>query len=291
MVILIIKPIDSPELIKQVAQVESDTWGLKPGDSVPDHVLTAIARNGGVLLGAYDADRLIGFTLGWIGLNDPTDNKIAAEQLKLVSHMTGVLSGYRDQRVGFHLKLAQREWALARGLYLVTWTYDPLESRNAYLNIHLLGCTCHTYFRDYYGEMTDGMNQGIASDRFRVDWWIDSDHVINRIAQAKNQIKKTLSVDDLLQTGTQLLNPAKYEKGKPAVPTDNSEIPASDQVLLEIPPDFQVIRQNDLGLAGVWRFHTRELFEILFAENYQVVDHIFLPEEQPRSFYYLEKNH
>jgi len=106
---LIIKPINTPLQIKQVAQVEAETWGLNPSDTVPDHVLTAIAYDGGVLLGAYDRDKLIGFTLGWLGTTSPEDGIIAADYLKLVSHMTGVLDGYRDQRIGYNLKLAQRE--------------------------------------------------------------------------------------------------------------------------------------------------------------------------------------
>ena len=289
MVILIIKSINTPGLIKQVAGVESDAWGEKPGDTVPDHVLTAIANNGGVLLGAYDGDQLLGFTLGWLGTINPDDNMAAAEQLKLVSHMTGVLSGHQDQRIGYKLKLAQRDWALNRGLDLVTWTYDPLESRNAYLNIHLLGCTCQTYYRDYYGEMSDEMNQGTVSDRFGVDWLITRDHVIDRISQYKNSRREGDSMEELIQSGVQLLNPARFDQGKWPLPIEKIKSPNKQQILVEIPADIQAIRQSDPGNAGVWRLHTRDIFETLFSDNYQVFDFIYNPGDQHRSFYLMDK--
>jgi predicted GNAT superfamily acetyltransferase len=289
MVTLIIKPINTPALIKQVAGVEAETWGMDLGDTVPDHVLTAISKDGGVLLGAYDGDQLIGFTLGWLGTIDQQDGIPAANHLKLISHMTGVLAEFRDQRIGYQLKLAQREWALARGLDLITWTYDPLESRNAYLNIYLLGCTCQTYFRDYYGEMSDDMNQGIASDRFRVDWWITNYQVKNRLAEDKDSLWGHEAFEGLLQSGALLLNPASHNQENLPIPPEMTGIPNHNQLLVEIPPDFQSIRLKDPDLAVAWRCHSRDIFEDLFANGYQVIDLIYLRQDHPRSYYHLEK--
>lgn len=286
---MIIKPIKTPEQINQVSLVEVAAWGMKPPDTVPDHLLTAIVNNGGLLLGAYDEDQLIGFTLGWLGTVSSTESRLAADQLKLVSHMTGVLSGYRDHRIGYRLKLAQRDWALSQGLDLVTWTYDPLESRNGYLNIHLLGCTCQTYLRNYYGEMTDLMNEGIPSDRFQVEWWIKSTHVHQRISEELKRKESVRTIDQLVKEGAQLLNPARWKSGsgpKLGEPTDE---PSSDRVLVEIPTDFQAIRKDNLEGSETWRFHTRKIFELLFAGEYQVVDFIYQRGETPRGFYLLEK--
>ena len=287
--ILIIKSINTPDLIKQVARVEADAWGEKPGDTVPDHVLTSIAKNGGVLLGAYDGDQLLGFTLGWIGIDDPDDKIPAEQQLKLVSHMTGVLDGFRDKRIGYKLKLAQRDWALDRGLDLITWTYDPLESRNAYLNIHLLGCTCQTYYRDYYGELSDAMNQGTVSDRFRVNWHITRDHVIDRISQTRKSKRKRDLIEELIKSGVQLLNPARFDRVEGPFPVEKIKTQNNGQILVEIPPDIQSIRKIDPGNARAWRLHTRDIFEMLFADDYRVVDFIYNPGEQPRSFYLMDK--
>ena len=289
MVILIIKPIKTPEHIKQVAGIEAAAWGMKPSDTVPDHLLTAITNNGGLLLGAYEGDQLIGFTLGWLGTVGSTESCLAADQLKLVSHMTGVLSGYRDQRIGYRLKLAQRNWALAQGLDLVTWTYDPLESRNGYLNIHLLGCTCQTYLRDYYGEMTDLMNEGITSDRFQVEWRIKDTHVHKRISDELDRKESVKTIDQLEKEGVQKINSAKWKHGSVPLAGEPPIEPSSPRVLVEIPPDFQAIRKENLESAVAWRFHTRMIFESLFASEFQVVDFIYQRGDTPQSFYLLEK--
>ena len=284
-----IKPIKTPEHIRQVAGVETVTWGGKPTNTVPDHLLTAIANNGGLLLGAYDGDQLVGFTLGWLGTVGSVESRPAANQLKLVSHMTGVLSGYRDQRIGYRLKLAQRDWALAQGLDLVTWTYDPLESRNGYLNIHLLGCTCQTYLRDYYGEMTDLMNEGIISDRFQVEWWIKDAHVHKRISEESERKETEKTIDQFVKEGIRLLNPAKWKPGSVPLPGEPLGEPSGPRVLVEIPTDFQAIRKESLESAVAWRFQTRTIFESLFASEYQVADFIYQREDTPRGFYLLEK--
>ena len=95
---MIIKAIDSIREIEQVAAVEAETWGMEAVNTVPDHILAAIAREGGVLLGAYDQDQLIGFTLGWLGTVNQEGHLPAVQRLKLISHMTGVLEAYRDRR-------------------------------------------------------------------------------------------------------------------------------------------------------------------------------------------------
>jgi predicted GNAT superfamily acetyltransferase len=289
MVILIIKPISNPEHIKAVADVEAETWGMKPGDTVPDHVLTGIANEGGVLLGAYDEDRLIGFTLGWLGTVTTEEGIPAVDHLKLVSHMTGVLAGYRDQRIGYHLKLAQRVWALERGLDLITWTYDPLESRNAYLNIYLLGCTCQTYYRDYYGEMSDEMNEGIPSDRFRVDWWIRSGQVEEKLAKSAPSNQDPNLPENIIPADWQILNPARHDSVPLPIPSERPEPPQHEQVLVEIPTDIQSIRQQDHALALSWRIHTRDIFEEAFSGSFQIVDLIYIRGKNPRSYYLLEK--
>jgi predicted GNAT superfamily acetyltransferase len=291
-VVLIIKPIESTADIKAVVDVEAEAWGMDRADTVPEHVLTAVAREGGVLLGAYEGERLIGFTLGWLGTVDPDRLGPAAEQLKLVSHMTGVLSGYRDRRVGFQLKLAQREWALSQKLDLVTWTYDPLESRNGYLNIHLLGCTCRTYLRDYYGQLHDELNAGsVPLDRFRVDWWIKDPRVEDVLAADPIKPSAAETPGDLILKGFQLINPAVEGGGAFLQPAASFLHPESPGVLVEIPSDMQAMRAGEPDLALSWRLHTREIFDLLFREGYRVVDFIFRRYLRPRSYYLLERAH
>ena len=96
--------------------------------------------------------------------------------------MAGVHPAYRNRGLGYSLKLAQREHVLAQGIDLITWTFDPLETRNATLNFHKLGAVCNTYLPNLYGDMRDGLNAGLPSDRFQVDWWIASERVAQRLA-------------------------------------------------------------------------------------------------------------
>jgi predicted GNAT superfamily acetyltransferase len=289
--LLIIKALDSIQEIKEIANVEAKIWGMRSEDTVPDHVLTAIARDGGVLLGAYQDEILIGFTLGWLGTIDPQKGVPASGQLKLVSHMTGVLPDYRDQRVGFKLKRAQREWALKQGLDLITWTYDPLESRNGYFNIHLLGCVCDTYLQNYYGEMSDEMNEGVQSDRFRVDWWIKNQWVEHLINDKREQTRSSGTNTDLAQQGMLLPgDPVKSPAGF-LVPPEPIEHIRDARILVEIPVDYQEIRRADQDLAIAWRLYSRQIFEGYFNRKYKVVDFIYQKPPDPRSFYVLEQTY
>jgi predicted GNAT superfamily acetyltransferase len=278
---MIIRAITTFEQVLAVSDLEQSVWETTPIDMVPPHVLLTVAKNGGFLIGAYQDKKLIGYALGWLGTQESEKVNPAAENLKLVSHMVGVRKGYRDQNVGFQLKLAQREWALARKLELVTWTYDPLESRNANLNIRRLGATCQTYLRDYYGELTDKINAGLATDRFRVDWWIKHSHVIDRLERTRQPSLEILDA--------QLLNPARIGKNGFVQPVERSLDPAGSDFLIEIPTNIQTIRHTDIELAAAWRHHTRELFEKAFAAGYQITDFIFAKSARPQSFYLLSQ--
>jgi predicted GNAT superfamily acetyltransferase len=280
---IIIEPITTAEGAAEVLRVELVAWDTDPIGAVPVHIHMAMAKNGGVLLGAYHDGRLVGYTLGWLGLIDPHAERPATEQLKLVSHMTGVLPDYRDQGIGYRLKLAQREWALARNLELITWTYDPLESRNANLNLHRLGVVCRTYQRNVYGSMIDRVNAGVESDRFLVQWWITTPRVKNRLAAGPPSL--TLATAD-----AQLINPAVFDPQGYPHPAEETAAPSDSRVLVEIPARIQAIRRTSHELTAVWRAHTRNLFESLFAAGYQVTDLIYEPDpSRPRSFYLLEQ--
>jgi predicted GNAT superfamily acetyltransferase len=285
---MIIRPIDTPDQADKVVQLEATVWEMGLDETVPAHILIAIAKNGGLLLGAYDGEELIGFTLGWLGAADAVDlsTQAPSKTLKLVSHMTGVLPNYRDQRVGYHLKVAQRDWALERGIELVTWTYDPLESRNANLNLRRLGAICQTYLRDMYGDLTDKVSAGIESDRFRVEWQVSSERVQRRLTASEHRCAPPTraSVD------AQLLNPATRRLDGHPLPSERTASPSAARLLVEIPANMQAIRRTDLALGIAWRYHTRSIFESVFATGYQAVDLIYEPAAPfPRSFYLLEK--
>jgi predicted GNAT superfamily acetyltransferase len=223
---------------------------------VPLHLLLTVQRNGGLLLGAFDAGALVGFLFGFPAYD--RDGKP-----KHYSHMMGVDPGYQGVGIGYQLKLAQREFALDRGLDLVTWTYDPLESRNAYLNIHKLGAVCRTYIRDYYGPLADGLSSGLPSDRFRVEWWIAGDRLGKHLAGR---------VGEQVSSSVFQANATGHTPGgllTPGLLTLDADVPT---VQVEVPADYQVIKAADPGLAMEWRLTMRQVFETYFAAGYTVVD-------------------
>jgi predicted GNAT superfamily acetyltransferase len=199
--------------------------------------------------------------------------------MKHCSHMMGVASGYRGLGIGYSLKLAQREFALKQGHVLVTWTYDPLESRNANLNIGKLGAVCRAYSRDYYGPMTDGLNVGPASDRFPVEWWIASDRVCSRLKDGA-EVRSGADLPQAIATSRTL--------GGLRAPGSLMLDSNAPLVAVEIPSDYQEIKAADPALALRWREATRVAFERYFADGRAVVE--FVHErvgEDSRSYYML----
>ena len=145
--------------------------------------------------------------------------------------------------VGYALKVAQREAVLKQGLRLITWTYDPLESKNARLNIAKLGAVCNTYICNYYGELRDNINLGLATDRFQVDWWIATPHVETHLARQQT------SLLSYLQEDVTILNPATWDERGLPVCANPIESRWPDRFLVEFPADFQAIKRADNALC------------------------------------------
>jgi predicted GNAT superfamily acetyltransferase len=240
-------------------------------------------------LGAYVDERLVGYILGTLAaIQSPNRvDQIAAARLKLFSVIMGILPAYQNQGIGTQLKLAQREAALREGIRLITWTYDPLESCNARLNVGKLGCIGHKYYRDFHGSMA-GRNAGLASDRFEVEWWITSNRVEGRVAQQR----RPLSLEAMREAGAMLVNEASFDSAGLPVPPLEFAQSQKNLLLVEIPADIQALKAADFTLAKQWRQHTRQLFEFYFSANFAVTDFVFQPGEngRSRSFYLLTHN-
>jgi predicted GNAT superfamily acetyltransferase len=199
--------------------------------------------------------------------------------------MMGVIPSHRGKGIGTALKICQREFALKQGLDLVTWTYDPLEHVNATLNIARLGATSRTYLRNLYGEMRDALNQGLASDRLQVDWWIRSPRVIDSM----NRSRRRSSLASLQEADGAVIKTRTGERG--LLEPDDWMTEDAPTILLEIPAGFQRIKSSDMALARAWRQLAREIFEHYFEEEYQITE--FLSEKEVgkrRCFYVLEKS-
>ncbi len=283
---VIIRPAIGPSDLVQVEELQRLVWPGSETDVVPLHLLLTVAQNGGVMLVASEGERLVGFVMGFLGTDEDSPNRVAMARLKHCSHMLGVHPDYRDQGIGLELKRAQRRAVIAQGIRLVTWTYDPLMSANAHLNIHRLGAVSRTYKREVYGPMRDELNQGLPSDRLQVDWWVTSNRVVSRLEVSR----PPLDLAHYLSAGAQRLNPAGLGEDGLARPGDSLELATGNLALVEIPPDFQELKRADLGLAGEWRALTRRIFEDAFANGYVVTDFVHLKGEKfPRSYYVLSR--
>ena len=276
-----IRLLESPEDMAAAEQLQRLVWPGSETDVVPAHLLITAVHNGGIVLGAFAQNELIGFIFGFPGLDMLPDGP----HPKHCSHMMGVHPGWRDSGLGFALKRAQWQMVRHQGLNRITWTYDPLISRNAYLNIAKLGAVCNTYRISEYGDMRDGLNAGLPSDRFQVDWWVNTRRVERRLGKRS---RGTLTLDQFAKADLQPLYALHTgPDGLPRPPEQFSGLESSI-LLAEIPVDFLALKEVDFALARDWRFFTREIFETTFAEGYLVTDFIFdEAAAKPRSLYVL----
>jgi predicted GNAT superfamily acetyltransferase len=276
-----IRLLETPEEMDLVEELQRHVWPGSETDVVPKHVLITVVHNGGLVLGAFEEEQLIGFVFGFPGLETTPDGP----RLKHCSHQMGIHPDHRDSGIGFELKRAQWQMVRHQGLDHITWTFDPLLSRNAHLNIAKLGAVCSTYRESEYGELRDGLNVGLPSDRFQVDWWINSRRVEKRLSKRP---RPTLKLNHIARSGLRPFYTPQFSAAGLMIAPEHVP-PFEDRLLLvEIPTNFMDIKSQDFPLARDWRFFTRELFQTAFAKNYLVTDFIFdLNEGNPRGLYIL----
>jgi len=220
-----------------------DIWGAAERNVVPRELLLTMQHNGGLVHGAFlPTGRLIGFCFAFLGQRNG--------QLRLCSHQLGVLPEFRGSGIGIGLKQAQRYDALRLGYELVTWTFDPLEARNAYINLHRLGCIARLYDRDHYGAMEDDLNRGLPSDRFEAEWWL-------------RRAKPVAPADPLVMLRVGVAGEPVREKldASPGI-----------TLLISVPPDFQAVKRASLELALRWRMESRLAFEAALAAGLVAID-------------------
>ena len=155
---------------ENAVELQRQIWGFNDIELLPARLFIVATKVGGQAFGAFDGSRMVGFCLAIPGLK-------AGGSSYLHSHMLGVLPEFRDAGVGRLLKLKQREDALARGIDLVEWTFDPLEIKNAYFNVERLGAIVRRYVRNQYGTTTSPLHGGLPTDRCVAEWWIATPRV------------------------------------------------------------------------------------------------------------------
>lgn len=275
-----IRILENVDEMEQVEALQRIVWPGSETDVVPAHLLVTLAHNGGLVLGAFQGAQLVGMLFGFAGLYHTPDGP----RPKHCSHQMGVHPAARDGGIGFALKRAQWQMVRQQGLDRVTWTYDPLLSRNGHLNIGRLGAVCDTYLRDVYGSMRDGLNAGLPSDRFQVDWWVNTRRVQGCLGAHP---RPALTLAEFEAAHTQNLYAVDDRDGL-LRPSGYLEKPGENLLLAEIPVDFLQLKAADFELARTWRLFTREAFETCFSGGYLVTDFIYdTAGSRPRSFYVM----
>ena len=274
-----IRLLETIEEMEQVEELQRLVWPGSETDVVPAHLLITLAHNGGLVLGAYDGEKMVGLAFGFPGLYTVPDGP----RPKHCSHELGVHPDYRNAGLGFALKRAQWQMVRQQGLDRITWTYDPLLSPNAHLNIARLGTVCNTYLREVYGQMRDGLNAGLPSDRFQVDWWLNTRRVERRLGR---QSRPAAELAQYEAADIRALYPVTFSPaGWPQPPADFT-IPGEALLLAEIPSDFMQLKADDFELARAWRMFSRAIFEASFSAGYIVTDFIY-DKTESRSLYVL----
>lgn len=236
-----IREIENFAELREVEELQKEVWGVPDLDVVPLTHLIAAKAAGGVLIGAFDRQTLIGFVYGFVAQED---GEIAHH-----SHMLAVRHAYRNFNLGYKLKLAQRDAVLAQRINVITWTFDPLQSLNAYFNFAKLGVISNRYVINFYGEEATSFLHQTGTDRFWVKWLLTSERVVQRLKTTKRMVE----------------NP-------------------SDKLLIEIPADVNTLQEQHPESALEWRQRTRREFTEAIKAGYTVLDFY---REGPKGIYVL----
>jgi len=240
---------DAAEL-RLAQRLFEDIWRPVP-DSPPPvsaELLRALAHAGNYVAGAWAGERLAGACMGFVS---------APARRALHSHIAGVAPGTQRRGVGFALKLHQRAWALAHGLPLAVWTFDPLVARNAWFNLTKLAAEASEYLPDFYGPMTDAINAGDASDRLLVTWRLDDP----RVAAACTGSPAEPDPEALRSAGAVVA----LDEGRDGLPVGGAA--DAPVLLVRVPRDVEGLRGRDPAAARRWRHAVREVLGGLLAEG------------------------
>ncbi|WP_153730948.1 GNAT family N-acetyltransferase [Sporosarcina obsidiansis] len=244
-----IRKVTTIEDMYAMQKLERQIWGMEP---IPVHQTITAMKNGGLIVGAFIDARMIGFSYSFPGFSEG--------QSYLCSHMLGVDPEFQLMGIGKLLKDEQLLIARQMGYKLIVWTFDPLESRNAYLNTSKLYGVCYDYIVNCYGEMEDGLNKGLPTDRFQVAWWIDSPRVKEQW-QPKELVYKRPFALSLSEQNHPILHGA-----------EEKEWLASEGVEVPVPKHIQLMKAEEPQLAYDWRMKTRDIFQQLCDAGFALID-------------------
>jgi chorismate synthase len=244
----------------EVVELERTIWGPGYVDVVPVPIFAITVMRGGILIGAFENGRMIGFVYSIAGIKHGKPTQW--------SHMLGVVPEFRNAGVGDRLKRLQRERALAMGLDLVEWTYDPMQALNAHLNFAKLGVVAEEYEINVYGTSNSPLHAGNPTDRLVAEWNIAEPHVAGRLARKPGEMR--VRTHDL--TDVPAVNIVAGGSGAwPSCGEVNLALDAR-RVAVQIPMGFTEMLVEAPAIALDWRMATREIFTTYFGRGYKAVD-------------------
>jgi predicted GNAT superfamily acetyltransferase len=241
---VIIRDLSSVEDVRAMAALLERIWA-EPRILTAE-LLRALATHGNLVLGAFLGDELVGAQMAFLGLEEGRP--------LLHSHVTGVAPEHQHRGIGFRLKLSQRDWALARDIEVVTWTFDPMISRNAYFNLCKLGALGSRFLRDFYGPMDDAFNAGERSDRLEARWELRHPRVESSLRGERPEpdaAGMVAIVDD--------------RHGDPVLQPDRE----GDRLLVRVHPDYLALREKDRDAARAWRDAVADGLDEAFDRGYR----------------------
>ncbi|MFX1533737.1 MAG: GNAT family N-acetyltransferase [Promethearchaeota archaeon] len=250
-----IRKLRSLEELKKTIEIQRSAWGVSDLDIEPPYLMGRIQKYGGLVQGLFLDDECVGFTYGTIGRWQG--------EIFFFSYMAAVMKEYQGRGFGFLLKKAQREEALKMGYDIIRWNFDPLQSLNAYFNIHRLGVVCMEYERNIYGDDGSGLDKGLPTDRLVATWNLKSDRVIKKIKAKEPRIEEDIPERKLANFGEKI-------------------------TYIEIPRNIRSLKKTNLTQAYQWRMRTRELFETAFKKGF-IAEEMVFSKDQQRIFYKLIK--
>ena len=257
-----IRPLGRAADFDAILDIQRRVWGHGETDLTPSHQFRITIRMGAILLGGYIGNRLAGFVYSFP----------AVFEARLVqhSHLLAVLPEYRGRGVGKSLKWAQRDRAVELGYDLITWTFDPLQARNANLNLHTLGAVTRTYWRNFYGDQEALiLGPGVRTDRFLAEWPIKSSRVERLGAGGAGRAFPA-------RAGRALARRRESpESDNDFARPGRSDLALSDRVILaEVPPAMNKLREKPEVIAA-WQKGLRRALEHYLGRGYIIDDFIF----------------
>ena len=259
---VVIRDIESLAEMREVERLQREIWGVEDLDVYPALALKPQKELGAILIGAFADDRMVGFVFGFPGVFDG--------ETIIHSDMLGVTSSYRSYNLGYLLKRAQRDAALAQGITRITWTFDPLRARNAHLNFGKLGVVADRYHVDYYGETSSFLHR-FGTDRLWVTWWLRSERVESRLqtnAAPRRDESELVSLVHAVRVGKDL---------EPLVSDEGVDSP---ELVIQIPAELNAHQE-------AWRAATRAAFTRALDQGFVVNDFFVSTAEEPKTGRYI----